>query len=89
MIRSWEHGLITAKEADGSLCLGNEPGHPLHGPLPHPSADPAQIQFQPSQQWLPYVLSTNPGAKHVALGCFTHEECFRVYGLFHYSPYRD
>lgn len=51
----------------------------------------AQIQFQSSQQRLPYApyaLSANPGATHVALGCLTvtREERLRAHGIFHYSP---
>lgn len=48
----------------------------------------AQIQFQSSQQHLPYVLPANPGATHVALGWLTviREERFRAHGIFHYSP---
>lgn len=59
-----------SKETDGSLCLGSEPGH-LMVPCHVCQLTRAQIQFQSSQQRLPYApyaLLANPGAKHVALG---------------------
>lgn len=78
-----------SKETGGSLCLGSEPGH-LMVPCHVRQLTRAQIQFQSSQQRLPYApyaLPANPGAKHVALGWLTvtREERFRAHGMFHYS----
>jgi hypothetical protein len=83
MIKSGKWGLITASK--GRLCLLRL----LDGPLFIHQLIRAQIAFQPSQQWLPYVLSVNPRVEYVALVWFTREECFSSHGIFPYSTSSD